>query len=120
MIQLGVERHRRLNRTKAPCGHTFQPCIANFVARTVGCRLIEDTGTKPLPRCKSFKEIQTFEEIYFAFLNDREEEIINQTACLPPCTFMKYKVLFSQTVSPDFGFYFKLAARDLTVVKEVG
>ena len=65
-------------------------------------------------------EIRRFENTYIALLTWKQEEITANTVCLPPCSYMKYKVLSTQTMNPQFGFELQYAARDLTVVKEVG
>ena len=65
-------------------------------------------------------EIQQFENLYNALLTYKQEEITASTGCLPPCSYMKYKVLSTQTLSPHFGIELEYAVRDLTVVKEVG
>ena len=44
LMQMGVERHEKYNRTKAPCGHSFHACIDNAVTMKLGCRLIEDAA----------------------------------------------------------------------------
>ena len=78
------------------------------------------TGRPEIPRCSSLGEIRRFENTYIALLTWKQEEITANTVCLPPCSYMKYKVLSTPTMSPHFGIALQYAARDLTVVKEVG
>ena len=119
MMMLDVERHEKYNRTKAPCGHSFKVCISNFVAKDVGCRLLEDDNNSSLTRCKTLEEIRHFETIYTSFVQMTNEELTSLTGCLVPCSFMKYKVLQRHTLGPKSGFQLQYAAKDLRIVKEV-
>ena len=119
-MQLGVERLEKLNRTKEPCGHSFRDCIDDYMAKTIGCTLLENERKPDLPKCKTMNEIRKFEETYYTvLLTSNKKSFINHTGCLPPCTYMKYTVLFKQQLSPEFGFQLQYSIGDITVVKEV-
>ena len=64
MMQLGVERHEILNRTKDPCGHSFKNCIHKYLAKNVGCTLLGNKHTLALPQCKTIDEIRNFEKVF--------------------------------------------------------
>lgn len=119
MMQMNVERHEKFNRTKEPCGQSFKNCIDKFLDQEVGCRLHEEK-TSQTPRCSSKEKIKTIEGIYKKFIFNKNEEFQRMTGCLPPCSYMKYSVVFTQKVSENLGFILKYAVKDLTVVKEVG
>ena len=118
-MQLAVERHEKYNRTREPCGHSFRGCIDNFMAKSVGCILLENKQKTNLSKCNSINEIRKFEELYKLFTTRTNKGFRTLTGCLPPCTYMKYNVLLSQKVSTEFGFNLQFVARELTIVKEV-
>ena len=119
LIQLGVERQEKLNRTKEPCGHSFTNCIDAFLAKNVGCTLLENNNKPNLPKCKTLNEIQKFENMFTWLLHSKKNSFRHWTGCFAPCTYLKYSVLYRQQISPVFGFLLHYAVGDLTVVKEV-
>ena len=118
-MQLGVERHVTLTRTKAPCGHSFKNCIYNYMAKNLGCTLLGNKHELALPQCKTMNEIRNFETAFEKITYYYNKEFRNFLGCLPPCTYMRYTVLDKQKISPQFGFQLMFAARELTIVKEV-
>ena len=122
-MQLGVERLEKLNRTKNPCGHSFTDCIDDYVAKNVGCNLLERREISNMSKCTTVQEIRKFEETYFMFFTSTNKEFVRLTGCLPPCTYRKYTVLYKQQISNEFGIQLEFAAKEIseiTVMKEVG
>ena len=118
-MQLGVERQEKLNRTQTPCGFSFRDCLGDYIAKNVGCHLLETKRNANLSKCKTIDEIRKFERTFNSLLRSTNKGIEKLTGCPPPCTYMKYSTLFSQRISPHFGFHLQFAVTELTVNKEV-
>ena len=96
-VYLQAIRHEKLNQPHAPCepdpGYNFAECVEKVIMLNVGCQPPwRRFSVEGLPLCDNSNLLTQFGNEYGRIITMVKNELIEETKCLAPCTFMEYKV----------------------------
>ena len=94
---LQVIQHEKLNLHNNPCEpdpeYSLAQCVEENIMRNAGCkppwRRFDVIG---LPLCDNLQLLAKYAQEYERISSMVRSEILDDTKCLMPCTFMEYKV----------------------------
>ena len=92
-----IIRHEKLNLAERPCdpdpGYDFAKCVYQSIMKSVGCQPKWRKSTVPgLPNCDNISLLSRYMDEFERITNSVTNNIVKETQCLMPCTFMEYKV----------------------------
>ena len=124
-IFIEATRVIKMNRTEHPCQesltYSFTKCVKNFAASNVGCMIMVDDGKdNVLPVCTDLDQLKQYQHQYEEISDITQHDLVKRTACLPPCTYMDYKIVGRPMNYNDdgLGFYMAFASDELIEEKE--
>ena len=93
-----VIRHEKMNLPNKPCedssDYNFGHCVDRSVMNWTGCqppwRRVDVEG---LPLCDNSTLLRKYSNTYFWMTVMGRDEIVENTKCLMPCSFVEYKVV---------------------------
>ena len=91
-------RHEKLNLPHSPCenspGYSFSGCVHEYVMRKAGCQPPwRRFSVEGLPICDNWALLNKYTIENSKVGSDMvKDELIAETKCMFPCTFMEYKV----------------------------
>ena len=95
-------RHEKLNKAHSPCepshDYNMAECVETSIFTEVGCQPPwRRFSVEGLPLCDNSNLLTRFGNEYTRVTQMVKNELIEETKCLAPCTFMEYKVGNSTT-----------------------
>ena len=96
-VFMQVIRHDKLNLPNKPCeasaDYNFGHCVDRSVITWFGCQPPwRRVDVKDLPICDNSMILQQYSHYYIWLMTMGRDELIQNTKCLMPCSFMEYKV----------------------------
>ena len=96
-------RHEKINLPNSQCeasnDYNFGECVEASLISKAGCQSYWSRINLDLPLCDNDSLMEKNSDEYWAAMHLGKHELINQTECLMPCTFMEYKVTTSTQAS---------------------
>ena len=122
----------RLSKSSQPCepnsDYSFTQCVKDFVAQTIGCRMMFGTndtftsigkfgnGPRKLNECSKLDEAHKYENMFFRIYQDNKKKFLKRTGCQFPCNYMEYEVVDRQNLKKGFdAFRMKFASDEIDV-----
>ena len=90
-------RHEKLNQPSNACeedpDYNFSRCVKRSILRKAGCQPPwMKSNMKGLPLCENKTSFGHYDYEKFRVFFMNTQQLIEDTKCLMPCTFMEYKV----------------------------
>ena len=96
-------RHEKINLPNSQCeasnDYNFGECVEASLISKAGCQSYWSRINLDLPLCDNDSLMEKNSDEYWAAMHLGKHELINQTECLMPCTFMEYKVTTSTNLN---------------------
>ena len=122
---LATTKKRMKRESKFDCNqdenYNFENCVRQKIVDSQGCTTPWDRKTTDeLPKCFKISSMKAFEYYYHQVFYSSEEELMDLTGCLLPCTYTHYSLLDSfPIVSNDSAFAIHYALTDMITEQEV-
>jgi len=96
-IYIKAVYHKKMDKPNHSCvsaaSYSFTGCVADFVAKKVGCRLEFDSiSSRDIPVCTNVNQLLRLEEEYLKTWDMRQSRLVKHTGCKPPCSYVEYKM----------------------------